>query len=134
MPKTKVKQSTCGTCGVDVRENTLFCYSCGRSVAETAAVEHVPESEANGAAPDADVATQDALAELAERFKIEEVEDDGKLAKAAAERKKARTKQRQPTEFVWEPAENSSIRVVVLLTILIAVIAGAAVFLTVFRR
>ena len=132
MTAAEVKQKTCKNCGADVRENTMFCYNCGSGVGEAAAVE--PEVETNGVVTETDLETQAALADLAERFKIEEVEDDGKLAKAAAERRKARIKQRKPAEFVWEPAEDSANRVVVLLAILVAVIAAAAVFLTVLQR
>ncbi len=134
MPKAKVKLDTCDSCGVDVRENTLFCYNCGSSVAEAPAAETVFDVETNGAVVAKDTETQAALADLAERFKIDEVEDEGKLAKAAAERRKARIKLRKPAVFVWEPAEDSSNRVIVLLAVLVTVIAAAAVFLTVFQR
>ncbi len=132
MTAAEVKQKTCNNCGAEVRENTMFCYNCGSGVGEAPVVE--PEVETNGVATEADSETQAALADLAGRFKIEEVEDDGKLAKAASERRKARIKHRKPAEFVWEPAEDSANRVVVLLAILVAVIAAAAVFLTVFQR
>ena len=104
MPKTKVKKDICEECGVDVRENTAFCYNCGSRVAELP-VEQAPDT--NGAGPKVDLETQAALKDLAEKFKIDE-EADNKLARAAAERKKARISQRRSNEYTWEPTEGAS--------------------------
>jgi cytochrome c-type biogenesis protein CcmH/NrfG len=68
----------------------------------------------------------------AEQLKVDEGED--KLAKAAAERKMARIKRRLPAEYVWEPDSDASTRFVVLVALLIAVIAAATVYLTIFWR
>lgn len=124
MPEAILEKETCENCGVEVRENTLFCYNCGSRVADDATV-------SNGSGSNVDAETQAALDDLAARFKIDETADDDKLAKAAAERRKARVSQRKPKEFVWEPVDESSSRFVMLLAILITVIAAVVVFLTV---
>jgi len=130
MPEVTIDKAVCAECGVDVRENTMFCYNCGSPVAHFAG-----ESVAvtNGVQLDDDDETQAALRELAEKLKIDNGADN-KLAKAAAERKKARQHQRRSTEFTWEPAEDSSSRLIMLIAVLVAVISGGVVFVMVFWR
>ena len=130
MPEATFEKETCGHCGVDVRENTLFCYNCGSRVA----VEPTPSVvDSNGSELSVDVETKAALDDLAERFKIDE-DADGKLAKAAAERRGARVVGRRAKEFVWEPEDEDSSRFVLLLAVLITVIVAAVVFLTVYWK
>lgn len=129
MPKATIEKAVCEKCGADVRENTVFCYNCGSPLSEAGTL---PVPDSNGSGPKANARTQAALDDLAEKMSNTEPADGNKLAKAAAERKKARVIQRRPREFVWEPVEDSSSRLVVLFAILIAVIVGVIVFLTVF--
>ncbi len=137
MAKTKAKKKKiCANCGVVAREYTAFCYNCGTPVGEpVAAPEPVlyAEPEAVSTEPEHDEETKSALDDLAARLKIDEANED-KLAKAAAERKKARVIQRKSKEFVWEPREDSSGVLLVLATLAIAVLASVVVFLTVFWR
>ena len=58
---------------------------------------------------------------------------DEKIAKAAAERKKARTKQRTAREFVWEPRSDLPIGFVIAV-IVIAPAAVLAVLVTVIWK
>src|SRR5262245_38888795 len=101
MAETIVDKPTCKNCGADVRENTQFCYNCGKSIdgsAETEPEENVPptvqEVEAN---------TKAALDDLAAKFKVDEPPEEKKLARAAEERKRARVERRRPREYRWEP-------------------------------
>ncbi len=130
MPKVKVKKAVCGKCGVDVRDKTLFCYNCGSPVVE---IVDEPVAESNGEVEKIDGETRSALDDLAEKLKNAEPEDR-KLAKAAAERKKARFIPRKTKEFVWEPNDESPSRLLPLIAILVAVIAAGIVFLTVYWK
>lgn len=130
MPEATVENAVCAECGVDVRENTMFCYNCGSPVGE---IPTQPLIASNVVEPEVDDETQAALNELAEKLKIDE-DADNKLAKAAAERKKARINQRRSTEYTWEPTEESSTGLIILLAILITLIAAGIVFLTVLWR
>lgn len=127
MAEIVVENAVCVKCGVDVRENTTFCYNCGTPVAES---EFDVETEFNGDGV-VDDKTKSALDDLAGRLKLDE-DEDKKLAKAAAERKKARVNQRKPKEFTWESSEDSSNGMLVVVALVIALLAGIMVFLTVF--
>ncbi len=129
MPEATIEKAVCEKCGADVRENTVFCYNCGSPLTE-AGTSAVPDS--NGVGPEANAETRAALDDLAEKMSNTESADGNKLAKAAAERKKARVIQRRSREFVWEPTGDSSGQFIILFAILIAVIVAVIVFLTVF--
>jgi hypothetical protein len=130
-----LEKAVCEKCGVDVRENTLFCYSCGSRVADDGGGGKSKETgKANGTETEGVAETQAALDDLAERLKIDETKDDGKLAKAAAERKRARVRDRKTAEFVWRPRDDGSNRIVMLFASLITLIAAVVVFLTVFWK
>ncbi|MEO6050891.1 MAG: zinc ribbon domain-containing protein [Pyrinomonadaceae bacterium] len=125
MAEATLEKTVCEKCGVNIRENTQFCYNCGSSVGARL----VEDSNAS----QVDAETQAALADLAEKFKIDEDADD-KMAKAAAERKKARVIPRKTKEFVWESKDEASGRLVFLIALLITVTAAAIVFVAVFWR
>lgn len=137
MAETLVVEAVCEKCGADVRENTAFCYNCGTPVVVEAepALEEVESAidDASIGEEPSDDATKSALDDLAERLKLDE-EADNKLARAAAERKKARVKQRKSNEFRWESSEDSAGGMVVVVALLVSLVAGIVVFLTVFWR
>ncbi|CAN5536538.1 hypothetical protein BH10ACI3_BH10ACI3_01870 [soil metagenome] len=122
MPKT-IEKETCSKCEMPVRENTQFCYNCGS---------RVTNSE-NGSEPVVNVAAQAALDDLAVKLKGES-DSDEKLAKAAAERKKARVGQRKSKEFVWQPKDDVSSGFVMLVAVVITILAAAIVFGAVYWR
>ena len=133
MAETTVEKATCGKCGADVRENTVFCYACGGRVAEVG-----PQSgeETNGSAADEPLSDESraALADLSEKFKIEEPGKEELLAQAAAERKKARVRPRKKKEIAWETVEDGSNTLLIVATLLICVITAAIVFLLVYWK
>jgi hypothetical protein len=162
MPKARTRKKACSKCGVGIRADTAFCYNCGnRLPAPREATLKRPAAE-NGAIRKNDGETQAALDDLANRFKlddlpvdptppretpvstndedlaqrfnIDEGDEDDKLAKAAAERKIARIKRRLPAEYIWESATDTSGRFVVLFAFLIAIIAVATVYIMIFWR
>jgi hypothetical protein len=124
MSNTTVEKEVCEQCGVDVRDNTQFCYNCG--AVRTA------EMPSNGSA--ADTETQAALDDLSAKFKIDEASDDQKLAQAADQRRKARVVRRKQTQFVWEPADEMSATWILILAILVSAAVGLLVLITIFWR
>ena len=132
MPEAIAEKQVCEKCGAGVRENTVFCYACGERVEPPSVVDPADEIAGNGTKEEADPDTQAALNDLAERFKIDE-EEDGRLAKAAAERKKARVSNRKTVQYVWEP-DDSPNHLFLVLAVVIAIIAAVAVLLTVWWR
>lgn len=129
MTEAAIEKEKCSNCGVDVRENTVFCYNCGSPVLDTEGTE--PSERKVALDPDAD--QKAALDELAKKFRIDEEEDD-RLAKAAAERRKLRVSNRKMVEYRWEPVDDSSGIWLMLLAIVVAAVAGIIVFLAVFWR
>ncbi len=135
MSRNVVEKVICEKCGVDVRENTLFCYNCGSPVnepepdpVEKPEVELEPADEKKSKA-------KAALDDLAKRIKIEPpTDEEKKLALAAAERKKARNMPRKPRDITWEPIEDAPDRILLLISVLVTVIAGAVVVMTVFWK
>lgn len=125
MPEAVAEKQICEKCGVDVRENTAFCYNCGMSV--VAITGDIPST--NGGDSEIDENTRAALDDLAEKFKIDEEEDD-RLAKAAAERRKARVSNRKIVRYEWQPSEEGPNFLFLLLTGVIFVAATLAVVLT----
>lgn len=126
MAETIVEKATCENCGADVRENTQFCYNCGKSFVEPAA---------NGSAP-ATVAdkARAALEDLAAKLKMDEADNADRLALAAAERKKARVAAKQPKEVVWEEAEGRSGWAFLIISLVIFVVTATVVFFTVYWK
>lgn len=130
MSKPTVINAICENCGVDVRENTTFCYHCGVPVVE------VDESvlPLNGADKLSESDNREVLDDLADRLRNEELEADDQLAAAAAKRKRARISPRKPKEFVWEPVEETENRLPLLIAVMIAVATLGIVFVTVLWK
>ncbi len=96
--------------------------------------ESVPEDIADNGPAAVDDEKKAALDDLAAKFKIEEAPSDDKLAQAAGERRKARAIRRKPKQYVWEPGDDSSNRIILLMAVLGFVLAGVAVLLTVYWK
>ena len=135
MAETTIEKTVCENCGVDVRENTLFCYNCGGRVADIPESAPSVNTDPNGT-DEKEIAdeTRAALDELSQKFKDEDAEETDKLAAAAAERRKARVRPRKKREIVWEPADATPDRLFILITLLICAMTAAIVFLTVYWK
>jgi hypothetical protein len=127
MPEAIIEKQKCGKCDADVRENTKFCYNCGASVV---AVEIETKQELTES--DADPETSAALADLEKRFRIDEDEGE-RLAKAAAERKKARVSNRKTVQYAWEAVDDANPIFLIFAAVLV-LLAILAVLLTVYWR
>ena len=132
MAEAIIEKQICEKCGVDVRDNTQFCYNCGSSVSVPQPTNEVETGEtADPAAVSGE--TQAALDDLAARLKIEEPTEE-KLARAADERKKARVERRKPKDYTWVPMEETSTIRLLATAILIAVLVGVVVLFGVWWR
>ncbi len=148
MSRSVVEKATCGECGFDVRENTLFCYNCGTRIAD-------PEVLSNGTKTDVllqpvgkpeqgldaysegkvDLKAKAALDELTDRIKIgSESTDEQAIALAAAKRKKARSTKRRGREYSWEPVNGPPGKHMLLIALVITLLAAIAVVSTVIWR
>ncbi|MEQ1643246.1 MAG: hypothetical protein ABL959_07370, partial [Pyrinomonadaceae bacterium] len=104
-------------------------YNCGASVVSSGG----EIAGSNGTDARLDDEARAALDDLSAKFKIDE-EEDGRLAKAAAERRKARVSNRKSVRYQWQPADESPDLLFILLTVSIVVLAAVAVALTVFWK
>lgn len=104
MTEAVLEKETCDGCGVDVREDTLFCYNCGARVADDQ-----PDTTNNGHSPDG----------------------SDKLAAAATERKRARVAHRKTAEYIWERTNGEGARLMLTIAVLVAVFALVVVLMMV---
>jgi hypothetical protein len=137
-----MEQATCAHCGAAVRENTTFCYNCGKRLAPESDV--VPSVEID-AANDADLndesdkAFPPSAAEikpekpLSESIKVPKAEEEG-ISRAAEERKKARTKKRKVKEYRWQPESGRNELWLLIASVVILALAVVIVLMTVGVR
>ena len=120
--ESRESNDVCPRCGADVRENTSFCYSCGADLKDRLpATKEEPPTE-----------SEKALEDLAQ--KLNSKPDGDVLAKAAAERKKARVGQRKSRQYVWEPSETPRLRLLFLIATIFLALAALAVYSVMFVR
>ena len=124
MSETKTEKAVCGKCSADVRDGMAFCYSCGSKIEALPA--RVDSNDAAAAIPKPDVNVP------LEPMIVKEPSDDGKLSRAADERRKSRSGLRRSKEYTWEPSEDS--RFSIIASVVIAVIAFVVVFVTVLWK
>lgn len=125
MTQASIKKTACAECGVDVRENTVFCYNCGGRVGG-------PSNE-NGAAPDDTPEAKAALDDLAEKLNSDMAAEE-LLAKAASERKKARVTSRRARGYGWEPVDDSPGVIILLVAVLVTIVAIAFVMVSLYFK
>ncbi len=163
MAEIVTDQQICQSCGVEVRQNSMFCYNCGGNVGKFQ--EHSPaphNSNENGA--NEPVETPNSLAtsklvsppqtenfaEIKEEISVIEeknteqeiVADDKKTEKseepklksAATMRRQTKTAQRQEVEVVWEKPESDSLVRLLLVTLLMLAFVAAVVYFGVYLK
>lgn len=126
MAEAVAEKQVCDNCGVGVRDNTAFCYNCGNAIG---AISSDGALHTSNGAPMKDPETQAALDDLAALFKIDEAEDD-KLAKAAAERRRARVTGKKTGRYKWEPVDDAPGLLFYLVTAAVVLIVLIVVLLT----
>lgn len=128
MGEVIVKQATCENCGADVRENTIFCYSCGKKF-QDAATRH----DGVGSAAITDEGKL-AIDDLAARLKNDDAEREDKLALAAAVRKRARVTPKKAKEVIWKTEETRTGLMFFLVSLFIFIMVAVIVFITVYWK
>ena len=122
MTETITKNAICRHCSADIREGSLFCYNCGKPVADRPAV--------NGRSPESEIAELELAAEAAE--KPQPVAAPGKKLRSATDfERRKRAFNRQPIEVTWTPRTddvNSFVVAGLILIILTAVLIIAALY------
>ena len=117
MAVPKREKEVCVNCGADVRPDTQYCYSCGRSVTKIENAKEVPVRT--------EPIQNESLAELEKALaasRTAEVTKERSMS-ASVERKRARSVNRKPLEIVWEPAgPNIVYFIAVALLFILAVI------------
>src|SRR5436309_11446136 len=124
MAETTLEKATCRSYGVEVREDTAFCYNCGKPVTTPSMESTAIVSGPNGSddATPIEKPASNLQRDLERMFRAEETPSPDKLAIAAAERKKARLSQRKPRQLVWISADETPNAVYVIITLLITAI------------
>ncbi|MEP6944425.1 MAG: zinc ribbon domain-containing protein [Acidobacteriota bacterium] len=126
MAEPKLEREVCVNCGAEVRPDTQFCYSCGKSVSkkDAARAEVVP----------AQTESSESLAALERALAVSRTEDavKTKLDTAAVERKRARSGNRKPLEIVWEPLGPSIVYFIAVAVLFI--LAAIVVFVSLASR
>lgn len=138
MAGTVVKKEVCRSCGVEVRETSSFCYSCGEPVLARQEPDVIPADtqivSGNGRlvqeSPSIEidppqVSEVPAAGEIsADTFRASE--NKTKIRSAASLRRKAKAYNRKPVEIAWVQRERSPTAFIV---VSIALIIFAAVLL-----
>ena len=153
MSQSVVEKTVCEECGVDVRENTLYCYNCGSRIdepppsmqlnevseedpnVESEPIERPDELDETASVGGINTKGREALEELARRIRIDDPSDDaGKIARAAADRKRSRSAKRKGVEYVWEPVDEPPGRLFLVFVGLIVLLSAFAVVITVIWK
>ncbi len=128
MAETTVEKATCENCGSDVRDNTVFCYNCGKKFEQDGNAFNGTET-----ASISDEA-QTALDDLAASLSVDNAESEDKLALAAAERKKARVAPKKTKEVIWEADDTRSGFGFFIGSLFIFLLVAVVVFITVYWK
>jgi hypothetical protein len=115
MSETVIETAECAECGAEIRDGSLFCYSCGKPV-RNAEIINEPKPDQ----PKAEEPTPD------KPKIVEQTSSRPPLRSAASLRKQRRAFNRQPVEVSWERRTGSPIAFVVATIVLVS---AALVFL-----
>ena len=146
MAETLVENRICHACGSEVRQNALFCYHCGGSVAPEVVIalkdkktvsdawfrESIDE-EKNGdkSAPNEKITVQESADKPIPKPNLPE---EPKLKSAAAMRRKSKSLQPKRVEIVWEEHANAPNGWFILAAILLTLFAAGILYLALRLR
>ena len=114
----------CGKCGVDVRDDTLFCYNCGASLA-------AEPSKLNGARKNA--ASSTALDDLAAKLRTPD-RGAGEAPVKASSTRRPRVVGVKGNKVIWEPATEASGMGLLVGSLAVAFVTFAIVFLLIIWK
>ncbi|HLM61407.1 MAG TPA: zinc ribbon domain-containing protein [Pyrinomonadaceae bacterium] len=146
MAKTTVKNRACGSCGMDVRSNALFCYHCGSSVAPEVVIalkdkESVSDAwsrennaeEKNGNTPEHNSPT--IVAKPVDKpIPKPGLTEEPELKSAATMRRKPKSIQPKRVEVIWEEHENAPNAWFIAVTILLTLFAAGVLYLAMYLK
>ena len=124
MAETVLEIAACGSCGADVRDESVFCYNCG---------ERINTATAKDGSAIESVAEPVAAPVAAQSEKPSHVVSRPPLKSAASLRQQRRAFNRQPVEVSWEPPARPPLAFVVT-TIVLAVGALVLLILALYLR
>ena len=130
MAEAIVKEKVCNTCGVEIRPNTLFCYSCGGDLSNNL------ESNKDSQNDEIEIKAESAINKPSVKTsKIKTQRSKKKNLKTAASlRKKPKKLGKKQVEIIWEePSGNLNIWFV-LGTLLLTVLGIALFFLAMYLK
>ncbi|MCY7376563.1 MAG: zinc ribbon domain-containing protein [Pyrinomonadaceae bacterium] len=138
MAETSVTNQICQTCGADVRENSLFCYNCGGSVAPDV-VMSLRDSPKNAALKNGDAPKQTTKLKLEEKpadapIPKPAIQAEPELKSAASMRRKSKLVQPKRIEVIWEEHENAPNGWFILAAILLTLFAVAVFYLAIYLK
>ncbi len=125
MPEIAVEKKVCDKCGVDVRDDTLFCYNCGNRVASE--TEPAP-AKLNGTVKNSE--SSRALDDLAAKLRSSDRAGAGTTA-IAAKTRRSRISGVKGSIEVWEPASSAAGTGLLVGSLVVAFITLVIVFFTV---
>ena len=131
MADVALRKSTCGSCGIELREGSMFCYGCGEPISTSEKpnidVQTSIDSNNGQVAGSSDTARLDAPLIANEPLAPEKLE----MRSAASMRRGAKAYNRKPVEVVWVRRETPGLFVVVsiVLVILVAILLSLALYL-----
>ncbi|MEO8572963.1 MAG: zinc ribbon domain-containing protein [Pyrinomonadaceae bacterium] len=119
MSEIAIQTTVCKECGADVRDESLFCYGCGKAVGEDSNIEESKPSKGEIAHDSSEI--------------VKQLGFRPPLRSAASLRKQRRAFNRQPVEVSWEPRTDSPIAFVIS-TIVLVIAALVFLLLALYLR
>lgn len=125
MREAAVEKAVCGKCGVDIRDDTLFCYNCGNRVAPAPVSE---PAKANGNANRA--AASKALDDVSAKLNS----SGAALSARPRPSRSRRARVTGTTRVVWEPTPAASGTGVLVGSLVVAFVTFVIVFFTIIWK
>lgn len=132
MSDVLVEEKICQACGVGVRTDTQFCYNCGATLDEEAAMatpddrtkpDVIPDITSKDSSPESSSLNSEGTANSSSE----------RLPSAASLRRRSRSIERKSVEVIWEPAGGVNV-VLIIATILLVLFSAAVVVLALYYR
>lgn len=139
MTETTVEKEICKSCGVEIRPQTEYCYNCGSAVSDSATASETAHGDAIETETTVEKTETIKTAAIektatAEAEKNQTIDESAKLKSAATLRRQPKTRERKTVEVVWEEHDNAPNVLFILGAFLLALLAGAILFLAMYLK